>query len=47
MHPKCCENCCELCGDSKAPYCVPNGDFKEVLSMDYICDDYQDCRIEG
>ena len=43
---KCCENCCELCG-GKAPYCMPNGEFKEVLSMNYVCDDYSDCRISS
>lgn len=42
---KCCENCCELCC-GKAPYCMPNGEFKEVLSMEHVCDDYSDCRIE-
>jgi hypothetical protein len=47
MNKKCCENCCELCQDGKAPYCMPNGDFKEVLSMEHVCDDYKDCRIES
>ena len=41
----CCENCCELCDDGKAPYCIPNGEFKEVLSMDYVCEHYKDCKL--
>jgi len=45
MYKKCCENCCEL-SSGKAPYCMPNGEFKEVLSMDYVCNDYSDCRIK-
>ena len=46
MKKKCCENCCELCGDGKAPYCMPNGEFQEVLSMDHVCEYYKDCRIK-
>ena len=46
MKKKCCENCCELCGDGKAPYCIPNGEFQEVLSMDHVCEYYKDCRIK-
>lgn len=46
MIKDCCENCCELCGDGKAPYCMPNGEFKKVPSMDYVCGDYQDCKLK-
>ena len=41
----CCENCCELCGDEETPYCMANGRFKEVPSMDYVCSDYKDCKV--
>jgi len=42
----CCENCCELCCDDKAPYCMPDGEFKEVLSMEHVCEHYKDCKLK-
>jgi len=41
----CCENCCELCNDDKVSYCMPNGRFKKVPSMNYVCSDYKDCKV--
>ena len=42
----CCENCCELCGDDKTPYCMPNGNFKKVFNMNHFCSDYKDCKLK-
>lgn len=42
----CCENCCELCHADEVTYCIPNGKFKRVYSLDYICNDYQDCKVK-
>ena len=46
MHQKCCENCCELCSGT-FPYCVVDGNFKEITNLNDICDNYSDCRIKG
>ena len=42
----CCENCCELCNGNH-PYCVVNGNFKEVTHLSNVCDNYSDCRLKG